>query len=131
MQLLGGRVRDIESSIKDCVRILTPSLRVVGLKKSCAESRGTKVTPFHVIDLSLMPRFHLENNLLDRIVNGKIVTSVSKATPKDVDIAVKAVQTALDAVWGLNASGALQSTLMGKLAVLMMKNADELAALEA
>lgn len=56
---------------------------------------------------------------------------MSEATPKDVDIAVEAAQTAFDTVWGLNAPGALRSTLMGKLALLMQKNADELAALEA
>ncbi|OAX35879.1 aldehyde dehydrogenase [Rhizopogon vinicolor AM-OR11-026] len=74
-----------------------------------------------------------DNTTIDVInpTNGKVVTSVSEATPKDVDIAVEAAQKAFDTVWGLNAPGATRSTLMGKLATLMQENADELAALEA
>lgn len=62
---------------------------------------------------------------------GKVVTSVSEATAKDVDTAVDAAQKAFDTVWGLNASGAQRSVLLGKLSGLMEAHADELAALEA
>ncbi|OAX35843.1 aldehyde dehydrogenase [Rhizopogon vinicolor AM-OR11-026] len=74
-----------------------------------------------------------DNTTIDVInpTNGKVITSVSEATPKDVDIAVEVAQKAFDTVWGLNASGATRSILMGKLAILMQENADELAALEA
>ena len=63
-------------------------------------------------------------------VNGKVITSVSEATAKDVDAAVDAAQKAFDTVWGLNASGSQRSILLGKLAKLLEDNADELAALE-
>ncbi|KAJ7696725.1 Aldehyde/histidinol dehydrogenase [Mycena rosella] len=38
--------------------------------------------------------------------NGKLITKISEATARDVDIAVKAAQNAFDTTWGLNASGA-------------------------
>ena len=60
-----------------------------------------------------------------------MLTSVSEATSKDVDIAVRAAQTAFDSSWGLNASGTVRSALLYKLATLMEANANELAALEA
>jgi aldehyde dehydrogenase (NAD+) len=63
--------------------------------------------------------------------DGKILTKVSEATPKDVDIAVKAAQKAFDTVWGLKASGAERSRVLNKLADLMEAASDELAALEA
>ncbi|KAF7368645.1 Aldehyde dehydrogenase [Mycena venus] len=62
---------------------------------------------------------------------GKVLTSIPEATPKDVDIAVKAAQKAFDTVWGLNASGAQRAELLMKLAQLMEKHADELSAIEA
>ncbi|KAF9232075.1 aldehyde dehydrogenase domain-containing protein [Melanogaster broomeanus] len=63
--------------------------------------------------------------------NGKVTTSVSEATSKDVDTAVDAAQRAFETVWGLNTPGAQRSILLGKLAVLMEAHADELAAIEA
>ncbi|KIJ63961.1 hypothetical protein HYDPIDRAFT_28857 [Hydnomerulius pinastri MD-312] len=63
--------------------------------------------------------------------NGKVITSISEATAKDVDTAVDAAQKAYDTVWGLNTPGAQRSILLTKLANLMEANADELAALEA
>ncbi|KAH7921428.1 aldehyde dehydrogenase [Leucogyrophana mollusca] len=74
-----------------------------------------------------------DNTTIDVInpTNGKVITKISEATPKDVDTAVVAAQKAFDTVWGLNAPGAKRSTLMGKLANLMQDHADELAALEA
>ncbi|KAF8995906.1 aldehyde dehydrogenase [Cyathus striatus] len=38
--------------------------------------------------------------------NGKLITKISEATPKDIDIAVNAAHKAFTEVWGLNASGA-------------------------
>ncbi|KAG0699497.1 aldehyde dehydrogenase domain-containing protein [Suillus ampliporus] len=74
-----------------------------------------------------------DNTTIDVInpTNGKVITSVSEGTAKDVDVAVEAAQTAFDTVWGLNAPGTQRSILMAKLAALMQENADELAALEA
>ncbi|KAG2030715.1 aldehyde dehydrogenase domain-containing protein [Suillus americanus] len=74
-----------------------------------------------------------DNTTIDVInpTNGKVITSVSEGTPKDVDLAVDAAQTAFDTTWGLRAPGAQRSILMSKLVALMEKNADELAALEA
>ncbi|KAN0082987.1 Aldehyde dehydrogenase domain containing protein [Tylopilus felleus] len=63
--------------------------------------------------------------------NGKVITAISEATAKDVDIAVDAAQKAFDTVWGLNAPGSQRSILLGKLARLLEEHADELAALEA
>ena len=65
------------------------------------------------------------------LASGKVTTSVSEATAKDVDTAVDAAQKAFDTVWGLNASGSQRSILLGKLSKLLEDNADELAALEA
>jgi aldehyde dehydrogenase (NAD+) len=74
-----------------------------------------------------------DNTTIDVVnpTNGKVITSVSEGTPKDVDLAVEAAQTAFDTTWGLHAPGAQRSILMSKLVALMEKNADELAALEA
>lgn len=63
--------------------------------------------------------------------NGKIITSVSEATPADVDRAVIVAQKAFDTVWGLNAPGSYRGKLMHRLADLMEENKEELAALEA
>ncbi len=63
--------------------------------------------------------------------NGKLITKVDEATSADVDRAVKAAHKAFETEWGLNASGARRSELLNKLASLMEKNHDELAALEA
>ncbi|KAG2070614.1 aldehyde dehydrogenase [Suillus decipiens] len=74
-----------------------------------------------------------DNTTLDVInpTNGKVITSVSEGTPKDVDLAVDAAHAAFDTTWGLHAPGTKRSILMSKLVALMEKNADELAALEA
>lgn len=62
---------------------------------------------------------------------GKPLTTISEGTAKDVNIAVKAAQRALETTWGLNAPGAQRSALMNTLADLMEKHADLLAALDA
>ncbi|KAG1817365.1 aldehyde dehydrogenase domain-containing protein [Suillus variegatus] len=74
-----------------------------------------------------------DNTTIDVInpTNGKVITSVSEGTPKDVDLAVDAAHAAFDTTWGLHAPGAQRSILMSKLVAIMEKNADELAALEA
>ncbi|KAF9219696.1 Aldedh-domain-containing protein [Gyrodon lividus] len=77
---------------------------------------------------------HGSNGTTIDVINpthGKVITSVSEATPKDVDIAVDAAQKAFDSVWGLNTPGSQRSILLNKLAALMQEHADELAALEA
>ncbi|KII83878.1 hypothetical protein PLICRDRAFT_118592 [Plicaturopsis crispa FD-325 SS-3] len=63
--------------------------------------------------------------------NGKILTTISEATPADVDVAVKVAQKAFDTTWGLNASGATRAKLLNRLGNLMEEHIDELAALEA
>ncbi|KAF9461035.1 aldehyde dehydrogenase [Collybia nuda] len=63
--------------------------------------------------------------------NGSLITKVSEAMPKDVDIAVEAAQKTFDTTWGLNVSGLRRSELLNRLAVLMVKYKDELSAIEA
>jgi aldehyde dehydrogenase (NAD+) len=74
-----------------------------------------------------------DNTYIDVInpSDGKVLTKISEATPKDVDTAVKAAQNAFDTVWGLNMSGAQRSRILHKLADLMEAHTDELSALEA
>ncbi|KXN85885.1 Aldehyde dehydrogenase [Leucoagaricus sp. SymC.cos] len=50
---------------------------------------------------------------------------------KDVDLAVEAAGKAYKTVWGLKVPGAERGKLLGKLADLVEKHADEMAALEA
>ncbi|KAG7447062.1 ALDH-like protein [Guyanagaster necrorhizus] len=52
--------------------------------------------------------------------DGSIITKVSEATPKDVDIAVDCAQKAFDATWGLEVSGSFRADLMHKLANAML-----------
>ena len=60
-----------------------------------------------------------------------MITSVSEGTPKDVDLAVDAAQRAFDTTYGLNCSGIERGILLNKLASLIEKHGDELAAIEA
>ena len=60
-----------------------------------------------------------------------MITKISEGTEEDVDIAVEAAQKAFETTWGLNASGSVRSNLLWKLAELMERDLDELAALEA
>ncbi|KAJ7071267.1 aldehyde dehydrogenase domain-containing protein [Mycena amicta] len=62
---------------------------------------------------------------------GQLITKIDEATPQHVDEAVKAAQKAFDSEWGLNASGEKRAELLNKLALLMERDADELAAIEA
>ncbi|PPR03696.1 hypothetical protein CVT24_007417 [Panaeolus cyanescens] len=74
-----------------------------------------------------------DNTTIDVInpTNGKVITSISEGTAKDVDIAVDVAQKAFDTVWGLNASGSQRSNILWKLAQVMESHHKELAALEA
>ena len=49
---------------------------------------------------------------------------------KDIDIAVAAAREAFNTTWGKNVSGFERSKLLNKLADLMERDAEELAALE-
>ncbi|KAF5311392.1 hypothetical protein D9758_018971 [Tetrapyrgos nigripes] len=62
---------------------------------------------------------------------GKLITSVSAGTSKDVDIAVEAAQKAYQTSWGLKVPGTVRAELLYKLVALFEDNAEEFAALEA
>jgi len=62
---------------------------------------------------------------------GKLLTKIAEATAADVDLAVKAAQTAFDTTWGLNCSGAQRAAYLNRLSILMEEHVDELCALEA
>ena len=62
--------------------------------------------------------------------NGKLITTIAAATAKDVDLAVKAAENAFKQSWGLKVDGTARGALIDKLASLIEKNADELAAIE-
>ncbi|TEB19307.1 aldehyde dehydrogenase [Coprinellus micaceus] len=64
------------------------------------------------------------------LATGKVFTSVSEGTAKDVDIAVQVAQKAYETSWGLNVPGLERANILWKLAQLMEANAQELAALE-
>jgi acyl-CoA reductase-like NAD-dependent aldehyde dehydrogenase len=76
------------------------------------------------------PRSYSSPNLSGS-ATGKVITQVSEATPKDVDIAVEAAQKAFDTAWGLNVSGSQRAAMLNKLGDLMVQHKDELAAIEA
>ncbi|KAI6040399.1 aldehyde dehydrogenase [Pisolithus marmoratus] len=63
--------------------------------------------------------------------NGKVITSVSEGTQKDVDLAVDAAEKAFETTWGLNCPGNKRGLLLSKLASLMEEHTDEFSALEA
>ncbi|KAI0298762.1 aldehyde dehydrogenase [Multifurca ochricompacta] len=63
--------------------------------------------------------------------NGKVLTSIAEGTTDDVNRAVDAAKRAFDESWGLRIPGAERGKLLYRLADLMQKNWDELAALEA
>ncbi|KAF8997405.1 aldehyde dehydrogenase [Cyathus striatus] len=61
---------------------------------------------------------------------GKVVTSIAVGSSKDVDLAVEAARKAYKSSWGLKVPGSVRGKLLNKLADLVEKNADELAALD-
>ncbi|CAE7151171.1 unnamed protein product [Rhizoctonia solani] len=62
---------------------------------------------------------------------GKVVTKISEGTDKDVDLAVQAAQKAYDTAWGLNVSGVKRGQILIKIAELIERDIDEIAAVEA
>ncbi|KAF8154950.1 aldehyde dehydrogenase [Crassisporium funariophilum] len=62
---------------------------------------------------------------------GKVITTVSAGSSKDVDLAVAAAKKAFKTTWGLHCPGVVRGKLLNKLANLLEANLDELAALEA
>jgi aldehyde dehydrogenase (NAD+) len=61
----------------------------------------------------------------------KKVVAVSLGSSKDVDIAVKAAQKASKTTWGLKCPGSQRGKLMNRLADLMERDVDHIAALDA
>lgn len=61
---------------------------------------------------------------------GKHLVDVAHATKQDVDTAVKAARTAFKTTWGLNIPGNERGALLLKLADLMERDQDKLAAVE-
>lgn len=61
---------------------------------------------------------------------GKEIAQVAEASAKDVDIAVKAARKAYNESWGMSVPGFKRGHLLMKLADLIEKNIDELAAIE-
>jgi aldehyde dehydrogenase (NAD+) len=69
--------------------------------------------------------------LTTSLATGKLITSISEATEKDVDLAVVAAQKAFDTVWGLNTPGSKRGEALWSLAQAMERHREELAAIEA
>ncbi|KAF8195310.1 aldehyde dehydrogenase [Mycena galopus ATCC 62051] len=61
----------------------------------------------------------------------KKIIDISLGSAKDVDIAVKAAQRASKTTWGLKCPGSERGKLMNRLADLMERDIDQLAALDA
>ncbi|KAK7450128.1 hypothetical protein VKT23_013010 [Stygiomarasmius scandens] len=61
---------------------------------------------------------------------GKVLTTISVGSSKDVDLAVDAARKAFKTTWGLHMPGSERGKLLVKLADLMEQHKDELAALE-
>ncbi|EKM54302.1 uncharacterized protein PHACADRAFT_196734 [Phanerochaete carnosa HHB-10118-sp] len=64
-------------------------------------------------------------------LDGSVITKVSIGNAKDIDIAVKAARAAFKSSWGLKVPGSERGKLLYKLAELLEKNADAVAAIEA
>ncbi|KAI0347037.1 aldehyde dehydrogenase [Trametopsis cervina] len=60
----------------------------------------------------------------------EVLCSVSAGSVKDIDVAVAAAREAFNTTWGKNVSGFQRSKLLNKLADLMERDAEDLAALE-
>ncbi|KAF9447328.1 NAD-dependent aldehyde dehydrogenase [Macrolepiota fuliginosa MF-IS2] len=76
------------------------------------------------------PAKHFANSSCN-VANGKVITAVAGAGTKDIDAAVKAARKAYKTSWGLKVPGAERGKLLDKLADLIEKHQDQLAALEA
>jgi len=62
--------------------------------------------------------------------NGEVIVQVAGGTKADVDKAVAAARKAYKTVWGFKVPGRVRGQLLNKLADLLEKNVEELAALE-
>ncbi|KAI5118337.1 hypothetical protein M0805_009140 [Coniferiporia weirii] len=62
---------------------------------------------------------------------GKVTTTISMASAKDIDLAVKAARDAYDNRWGLKVPGFERGKMLMRLAQLMEECQEELAAIEA
>lgn len=62
---------------------------------------------------------------------GSVITKIAAGTSKDVEIAAEAAKKAYKTSWGLKVPGVQRAALLHKLADLVDKHSDELAALEA
>ncbi|CAE6371961.1 unnamed protein product [Rhizoctonia solani] len=74
------------------------------------------------------------NNTTIDVVNpttGKVIAKISEGTEKDVDLAVQAAQKAYDTTWGLNVSGVDRGKILMKIAQLIERDIEEIAAVEA
>ncbi|KAF7983872.1 hypothetical protein HWV62_18210 [Athelia sp. TMB] len=60
----------------------------------------------------------------------ELLCSVTAASAADIDIAVKAARTAFNTTWGKHVTGTERSRLLNKLADLIERDAQDLAALE-
>jgi aldehyde dehydrogenase (NAD+) len=81
---------------------------------------------FSLSSLRSFERFSLSRNP----ATGKAITRVAIGSAQDVDIAVKAARHAFRSTWGLNAPGHRRGELLNKLADLVERDAEEIAALE-
>ncbi|KAI0689129.1 aldehyde dehydrogenase domain-containing protein [Cytidiella melzeri] len=74
-----------------------------------------------------------ENDTIDTIdpATGEFITSIADATAKDVDAAVKAATNAFLTTWGTRTPASERGRLLSKLADLVERDADKLAAIEA
>ncbi|KAL6305696.1 aldehyde dehydrogenase [Sparassis latifolia] len=61
---------------------------------------------------------------------GKVITKISEGTSKDVDLAVDAAEKAFKTTWGLNTTGRHRGVLLNRLADLLEKNIETVAAIE-
>ncbi|KAF8995920.1 aldehyde dehydrogenase [Cyathus striatus] len=75
----------------------------------------------------------VEPDTLDIInpATGRVITPISLGSSKDVDIAVAAAAKAFKESWGLKVPGSVRGQMLNKLADLIERDADEIAALEA
>jgi aldehyde dehydrogenase (NAD+) len=73
-----------------------------------------------------------KNGLIDVVnpTSGKLLTQIAEGTKEDVDAAVAAARKAFETTWGLNAPGHWRGELLNKLANLMVRDTDELSAIE-
>ncbi|KXN92884.1 Aldehyde dehydrogenase [Leucoagaricus sp. SymC.cos] len=82
------------------------------------------------VDGSDMIKYVLSLYIVDSATR-KVITAVSGSGEKDVEIAVKAARKAFKTTWGLKVPGSEQGRILSKLADLLEKHSDELAAFEA